>query len=393
MLTRPALTLLLSGLAGLSHASSPQDPGPEARAAFVWDQAHAFQQARAAVRNSKGLWGYIDTRGQAITGFEYERAGDFNEGLAQVTRDGLTGYIDLSGQIVIALQYNRGGSDFQAGLAKVRHYDEASNTWTHACIDSKGQTVASAKFEGQVICHYHEGWAVTGKGGLQGFTDRDGHMLRIELPKPLLSARPDSDDTTGKPMQTLSAEEAAHFFVFDEARPFREGLAAVARGGRWAYLDPQGRIAFTLEASTVHDFHEGLAAIQRSDGRFAFVDRQGQAQTGFDFLAVLDFSEGLAAVRTDAGWGYIDSRGQWLIEPRYAAASSFKNDRARVCSEQPNSPYIICNYIDRNGQTAIPIQGYSAARDFSHGLAAVLHHRLGLWGHIDTQGRPLKIKP
>lgn len=385
--------------------------------AFVFTKAFAFQQGRAAVRDRSGRWGFIDTSGRPVGDFVYDHAGSFSEGLAVVVRDGLSGYVDLDGKVVIEPQYNRGALHFQGGLAKVHHYDKASNTWTLACIDRQGQVVVSANVAGWIRCEFSAdgGWAVAGKGGRKGYINREGQMLRITLPpewqaelerqraeaKPEKNAEKTSEKTAEeaaenarlgkKPQQTLSPQEWADY-AFDDAHAFREGLAAVALGGRWGFIDPQGRIAFVASADKVRDFHEGLAAIQRSDGRYAFVDRQGKPQTGFDYLEALDFSEGLAPVRTQEGWGYIDSRGQWAIAPRYFAVGPFKNDRARVCREQKDAG-VVCDYIDRSGQVAISIGDYSNAQDFSEGFAAVRQSRLNRWGFIDAQGKPLEIKP
>ena len=45
---------------------------------------------------------------------------------------------------------------------------------------------------------------------------------------------------------------------------------------------------------------------------------------------VFPFSNGLAAVRFEGRWGYIDTNGTWVIEPRFDLAGPFRFGRAEV---------------------------------------------------------------
>jgi hypothetical protein len=51
----------------------------------------------------------------------------------------------------------------------------------------------------------------------------------------------------------------------------------------------------------------------------------------FDYAA--DFSEGLAAVQQDGRYGYIDTAGNWVVEPTYTNAGRFSEGFARVQME------------------------------------------------------------
>jgi len=86
------------------------------------------------------------------------------------------------------------------------------------------------------------------------------------------------------------------------------------------------------------------------------------------FRNAMQFSEGLAAVQVDGKWGYIDQKGQFVIEPRFLTARDFKQGRAKVEVE----PDRRC-YIDRTGKAAfnIDFKWGIYAREFSDGLAAV----------------------
>src|SRR6266850_7848906 len=62
-------------------------------------------------------WGYVDKGGKVVINPQFERAGPFAEGLAEV-RLGRWGYVDGSGKLVINPQFDR-AAGFREGLAAV----------------------------------------------------------------------------------------------------------------------------------------------------------------------------------------------------------------------------------------------------------------------------------
>ena len=73
----------------------------------VYLQADSFFQDLALVQDTASeRYGYIDRLGQNQISFEYQEAGSFSQGLANVNKDGIWGYINLRGEIVIDFQYD-----------------------------------------------------------------------------------------------------------------------------------------------------------------------------------------------------------------------------------------------------------------------------------------------
>ena len=56
------------------------------------------------------------------------------------------------------------------------------------------------------------------------------------------------------------------------------------------------------------------------------------------------FSEGLAAVLIKGRWGYIGTKGEWVLPPRYESAFAFRDGLAQVCINGE-----IC-IVDRTGK-------------------------------------------
>ena len=67
---------------------------------WEFDYAGDFNEGFAAVLKDR-KWGYINTKGEQIVKCKFDGVGDFNEGFAAVKKDGKCGYINTKGYPVI----------------------------------------------------------------------------------------------------------------------------------------------------------------------------------------------------------------------------------------------------------------------------------------------------
>ena len=93
-----------------------------------------------------------------------------------------------------------------------------------------------------------------------------------------------------------------------------------------------------------HEEREGMIAIELTDGRVGFVDIDDNLVIPFEFYKIgpawddstpynigVVFSEGLVSVwNEDREAGFINTSGNWIIEPQYASANDFSNGLASV---------------------------------------------------------------
>jgi len=113
------------------------------------------------------------------------------------------------------------------------------------------------------------------------------------------------------------------------------------------------------------------------DGRQGFIDDRGQVviEPRYEFL--WGFSEGLASVWVEKKAGYINTRGEVVIKPRFRYARAFSEGFAGVETESG------WTFIDRTGQP-ITAETFEAVHDFSDGVAPV--QVAGVWGYINSSG-------
>jgi hypothetical protein len=182
--------------------------------------------------------------------------------------------------------------------------------------------------------------------------------------------------------------------VWDEARDFSQGLAAVKikdvtsqafpelhlQKFKWGYIDKSGKLAIPAVWDSARDFSEGLAAVRMSSG-WGYIDKSGTLTIPavWDYVSdyYSDFSEGLAAVRMSSGWGYIDKSGKLAIPAVWDSVRDFSEGLAAVAKSSK------WGYIDKSGKLIIPAV-WNEAYHFSDGLAAVLTG--DNWGFVDKHG-------
>jgi hypothetical protein len=210
-----------------------------------FQDALPFSEGLAAVRVGEadtGLWGYIDAAGIFVVEPSFAGAFFFSEGLAVITVDdyfdGKQGYIDRCGNIIIEPKYDL-AREYRGGVATAT----VEGKYVH--IDHEGRLLdlqMASEFDRK------EGVALIRVDGTRyGFWDSKG--LFVVPP------------------------------VFEDARAFSDGLAAVKRDGKWGYVNKAGEIAIECKFDQVGPFRQGKANALLG-GRDVVIDRRGVVVQG-----------------------------------------------------------------------------------------------------------------
>jgi hypothetical protein len=108
---------------------------------------------------------------------------------------------------------------------------------------------------------------------------------------------------------------------------------------------------------------EALFQVQKN-GKVGFINNRGQVVINFEFDEVSDFSEGLARVFYKNKIGCIDTKGNLVIPIKYEYMLEFSDGLAVVEVKSGQG------YIDRTGQIIIPTK-FHRANSFQNGFAVV----------------------
>jgi predicted DNA-binding WGR domain protein len=125
------------------------------------------------------------------------------------------------------------------------------------------------------------------------------------------------------------------------------------------------------------------------DDRYGFINRKGEMVIEPKFERVGEFSEGLASFGERMPMGFINKKGEIVIranENMYLSSDRFSEGLVPfACYPGERGPFKHkVGYIDRKGKIVIKAQ-FEDARSFSEGLAPV---KIGKkWGYIDKTGK------
>lgn len=191
---------------------------------------------------------------------------------------------------------------------------------------------------------------------------------------------------------------------YDYGTSFKNGNAVVSvfvGEGEYDYIHywikPNGKYFLKLTGyDFAQPFNDGLAMVEQ-DGYapyFGYVDKKGNVIIELVYWKAESFSEELAVIRnhpkdyteefvSKAKAGYINIKNEMVIGKRFDHAGSFSEGLAPVCIGDK------WGFIDKTGNYRIPLM-YEDARPFSDGLAAVKQN--GRWGFINKNNEVV-IKP
>jgi WG containing repeat len=132
---------------------------------------------------------------------------------------------------------------------------------------------------------------------------------------------------------------------YQDGLTYNEGYTAVLVANKWRYLDSTGKAITEASYDDAYNFYNGLAVVAKNN-QFGFINTAGNIVIPLSFSNAHSFAEGLAAAANERGlWGFIDSKGAWVIKPMYNFANNFENGEARVMKGEK------LYYIDRENKT------------------------------------------
>jgi hypothetical protein len=146
-------------------------------------------------------------------------------------------------------------------------------------------------------------------------------------------------------------------------------LKPVCIDGKWGYTNAKGELVIDAKYNMAHAFYEGLALVTDDPNKlfWKYIDTNGDQAIDDQYGKAGNFSMGLAMVMIAGKCGYINKKGEIVIEPQYQFARAFaENGLAPVKVED------LWGYIDREGTMVIQPQFLDAESFDSTGVAMVV---------------------
>lgn len=109
---------------------------------------------------------------------------------------------------------------------------------------------------------------------------------------------------------------------FEDAGPFKNGMAKVKSNGKWGIIDKNWNIILDCKYDGIDGVYKNngnLTSIVSLNNKWGLVDRYGNIIVDFkyDFIFGFDSDSNLASMMLDGKWGVLNEKGEVLIEPKY----------------------------------------------------------------------------
>ena len=373
-----ALALVLALCLALPASTAAEAAGGTLRFETViapqYEAAEPFSEGLAAVKRD-GKWGYIDTAGELVIPFRFERAYDFSEGCAVVSPSVAERnvYTLANGSTIEYNYYDLGRVDAEGNYRPFVYTDPKSGEQSAVVVpdiflpselvyhngfvrvtipelggqlfDASGASLALAGELDHVAGPMNEGLApAEGRmEGLVGWVDESGAVAHRFYMR-----------SSGGNVDTFIAATL----------PFNRGIAPVWQcttdwtTGESTYLlgfmdrnfewtvQPQYTAYWRSDIYTDYQiFGETGLAMVAKNGRYGAINMQGETVIPFRYEILGASSEGMILFREGGKYGYLDAEtNQVAIEAQYMNATMFKNGLAAVWDGRE------AGLIDRNGR-------------------------------------------
>lgn len=227
-----------------------------------------------------------------------------------------------------------------------------TDVWNY--ISGAGNILLAGNYE--EAWPFGDGLAIVRKNGTLRIIAEDGTVQKT-LDRNILSAAGGYGDGMA-PVRTetgcgyMDREGKQVLGSYERTTVFCNGVAAVMADGQWQIIDTEGSVILGGLEDVVLDGLGRCSAcrviLASANGGYALYALDGKKINEEEYEAAdAAGPDGITAVEKDGLWGYIDTEGNWILEPRYEAAKSFCNGLAGVREEG------LWGFIDRSGEIVI----------------------------------------
>ncbi|WP_055444358.1 WG repeat-containing protein [Lacinutrix himadriensis] len=298
------------------------------------------QELALAKLDSK--FGYISRTGDWHIQPQFKVAKNFSDDMAAAMNDkGKWGYINRQGEWAIPPKFKK-AKYFDSGIAVVLD----GRKWIY--INKKGEQILN-NVDTDHMFDFSEGFAQIKKRGKIGFIN-----------------------TTGKVIVEPKFEVADDFFNGYSKIIYKDDFGVIDTTGAYL-LKPE----YTFVPKFIYD--KNRIGVKKKGSPGVIID--GEFHPIADANRIWEFpkNSNLTPVYKDWRIGFVDHKGNWVIEPEFKAAKAFSNNLAPVYNGKR------WGFINTTGDIVIPCT-FDEAETFSEDGFALIFLK-GRWGFINTEGK------
>ncbi len=174
----------------------------------------------------------------------------------------------------------------------------------------------------------------------------------------------------------------------DDARTFADGIARFCENGLWGYINLQGEIIAPAQYVNAAAFRKGFARVM--DKGWGFINDRGEKIIATKFLNATDFCEGLASVEVKSmEWKIINTQGDFTSPKCFTRIDTFSQNGLAAATlssvKEIKNNQIKIGFINSSGEWVIEPK-FADAKAFDDSLYASVSLDKRDYGLIDQQG-------
>lgn len=256
-----------------------------------YDRIESFNGSYFAVKNQR-YYGAVSKDGKEIISCVYDSIVQYAEDRLVVQFHGDYGIIDMHENWLAPPSPRR-----QHLIAADRYLQKNGNTWYLKAYD--GTVIYFTDNPVNAVGNYLV--ETTSAGGVWKI-DMDGRIVSRQMPP-------------SEPFEAILEET--------------EGLRGIKKGGRFGFVDNQGRIRIANRYEGIKPFHEGMAAVKIL-GKWGFVNHAERLVIQPVYDDVSAFRNGIAVVMQNGKYGLIINTGEVILPVRYETINPLTSGRFEV---------------------------------------------------------------
>lgn len=244
----------------------------------------------------------------------------------------------------------------------------------YGLADGLGVALLGAEYD-EAYPYSEDGLALVCKNGDYFYVDRDGQTRLVADASyahlGMMSSGRTVAEVGGSYGYLDEKLQPVTEFSWTKLSLISESVGACQLDGKWALVNKRGKVKTEYLYEDVIVDEAGFCCRQKrifvkEQGKYHLIDRKGKNIGELAFDDARCFSEeGSAAVCVDGKWGFVDAKGNLVIECQYEAAQSFHHGFAAVCADGK------WGYVDEEGNLVVEPQFEIATPISEKGTAAV----------------------
>lgn len=273
-------------------------------------QPRFFAQNWLSIASQKGKTGFIDESGRWKIKPDFDDATGFHNGLAAVRSGELWGYINNRGDYIIPPGYDQAEPFYNRQFAVVRNGTEL------LYINREGEILFDSSRE---LIIFYEDLAVVEINDKFGFINKKHEWeilpkydqvwpFRNGIAKVKKAGQWIYINRLGKEMYDVQLNS---YSSAEKALLFKK-----SKDNKWGFVNSEGEWIISPVYQDVKPFSEGLSAVKTGD-RWGYINMTGELVIDADYDGAFGFSHWLGCVEVEGRYGCIDTRGDMVIKPRF----------------------------------------------------------------------------